>query len=44
MATIPTTTIVQWCEMSATTARNIIISDMMSQPEGLKYLNGESSK
>ena len=44
MVTIPIATIVQWCGMSTTTARNIIISDMMSPPEGLKHLNGETSK
>ena len=44
MATIPITTIIQWCGMSTTTARNIIIADMMSPPEGLKHLNGETSK
>ena len=44
MATIPITTIVQWCGMSTTTARNIIIADMMSPPEGLKHLNGETSE
>ena len=44
MATIPITTIVQWCVMSTTTARNIIITDMMSPPEGLKHLNGETSE
>ena len=44
MATIPITTIVQWCGMSTTTARNIIISDIMSPSEGLKHLNGETSK
>ena len=30
--------------MSTTTARNRIIADMMSPPEGLKQLNGETSK
>ena len=30
--------------MSTTTARNRIIADMMSQPEGLKHLNGEASE
>ena len=44
MANIPITTIVQWCGMSTTTARNIIISDMMSPPEQLKHLNGETSE
>ena len=44
MATIPITTIVQLCGISATTARNRIIADMMSPPEGLKHLNGETSK
>ena len=44
MATIPITTIVQWCEMSTTTARNRIIAYMMSPPEGLKHINGETSK
>ena len=44
MATIPITTIVQWCGMSTTTARNRIIADMMSPPEGLKHLNGETSE
>ena len=44
MVTIPITTIVQWCGMSTTTARNRIIADMMSPPEGLKYLNGETSE
>ena len=42
MATIPITTIVQWCGMSTTTAINRIIADMMSPPEGLKHLNGET--
>ena len=44
MATIPITTIVQWCRMSNTTARNRIISDMMSPLEGLKHLNDEISE
>ena len=44
MATIPIATIVQWCGMSTTTARNRIIADMMSPPEGLKHLNGETSE
>ena len=44
MATIPITTIVLWCGMSTTTARNRIIADMMSTPEGLKHLNGETSE
>ena len=44
MVTIPITTIVQWLGMSTTTARNRIIADMMSPPEGLKHLNGETSK
>ena len=44
MATIPITKIVQWCGMSTTNARNRIISDMMSPPEGLEHLNGETSK
>ena len=44
MATIPIATIVQCCGMSTTTARNRIIADMMSPPEGLKHLNGETSK
>ena len=30
--------------MSTTTARNIFIADMMSPPEGLKHLNGETSE
>ena len=30
--------------MSTTTARNIFIADMMSPPEGLKQLNGETPK
>ena len=30
--------------MSTTTARNRIITDMMSSPEGLKHHNGETSK
>ena len=30
--------------MSTTTERNRIIVDMMSPPEGLKHLNGETSK
>ena len=30
--------------MSTTTARNIIIADIMSSPEGLKHLNGETSE
>ena len=44
MAPIPIGTIVQWCGMSTTTARNRIIADMMSPPEGLKHLNGETSE
>ena len=44
MATIPIPIIFQWCGMSTTTARNIIIADTMSPPEGLKHLNGETSK
>ena len=44
MDTIRITTIVQWCRMSTTTARNRIILDMMSPPEGLNHLNGETSK
>ena len=44
MYTIPVTTIIQWCRMSTTTARNIIIADMMSPPEGRKHLNGETSE
>ena len=44
MANIPITTIVQWCGISTTPARNRIIADMMSPPEGLKHLNGETSK
>ena len=44
MAPIPITTIVQCCGMSTTTARNRIIADMMSPPEGLKHLNGETSE
>ena len=43
-APIPIATIVQWCGMSTTTARNRIIADMMSLPEGLKHLNGETSE
>ena len=43
MAPIPIATIVQWCGMLTTTARNIIIADMMSQPEGLKHLNGDDT-
>ena len=42
MATIPITTIVQWCGMPTTTTRNRIIADMMIPPEGLKHLNGET--
>ena len=42
MSTIPIATIVQWWGMSTTTARNRIIADMMSPPEGLKYLNDET--
>ena len=30
--------------MSNTTARNRIIADMMSPPEEMKHLNGETSK
>ena len=30
--------------MSTTTARKIIVADMMSPPEGLKHLNGETSE
>ena len=44
MATTPIATIVQWRGMSTTTARNRIIADMMSPPEGLKHLNGETSE
>ena len=44
MAAIPITTIVQWCRMSTTNSRNRIIADMMSPPEGLKHLNGETSE
>ena len=44
MVTIPITTIFQWCGMSTRTTRNRIIADMMSPPEGLKHLNGETSK
>ena len=44
MATIHITTIVQWCRMSTTTARNRIIADTMSPPERLKHLNGETSE
>ena len=44
MATIPIATIFQLYGVSTTTARNIIIADMMSQPEGLKHLNVETSK
>ena len=44
MATIPITDIVQWCGMSTTTARNRIIANMMSPSEGLKHLDGETSK
>ena len=44
MDTIPITTIVQLCGMSTTYARNRIIADMMSPPEGLKHLNGETSE
>ena len=44
MDTIPITTIAQWCGMSNTTARNIIIADIMSPPEGLKHINGETSE
>ena len=44
MSTILITTIVQWCGMSTKTARNIIIADTMSPPEGLKHFNGETSK
>ena len=44
MYIIPITTIVQWCGMWTKTARNRIITDMMSPPEVLKNLNGETSK
>ena len=44
MATIPITTIVQWCGMSTTTAQNRTIADMMIPPEGTKHLNGETSE
>ena len=44
MDTIPITTIFQWCIMSTTTTRNRTIADMMSAPEGLKHLNGETSE
>ena len=44
MVTIPIATIVQWCVISTTAARNRIIADMMSPPEGLKHLNGETSE
>ena len=44
MATIPTTTIVEWCRISTTTAGNRIIDNMMIPPKGLKHLNGETSE
>ena len=44
MANIPITNIIQLCVMSTTTTRKIIIADMMSPPEGLKQLNGETPK
>ena len=44
MAPIPIAHIVQLFGMSTTTTRNRIIADMMSSPEGLKHLNGESSE
>ena len=37
-------TIVKWCVMTTASARNRIISDMMSPPEGLKHINGETSE
>ena len=42
MAIIPIATIFQWCGMTTAAARNRIIADMMSPPEGLKHLNGET--
>ena len=42
MATIPIATIFQWSGMTTAAARNRIISDMMSPPEGIKHLNGET--
>ena len=42
MTTIPIAIIVQWCGISTTTARNIIITDIMSPTEGLKHINGET--
>ena len=44
MITIPITRIVKCCGMSTTTVRNRIIADMMSPPEGLKQLTGETSE
>ena len=44
MSTIPITTILQWCGMSTATARNRIMADIMSPPEGMKHLNGETSE
>ena len=44
MAIIPIATIFQWCGMTTAAARNRIIADMMSPPEGLKHLNGETSE
>ena len=44
MATITITTIVQWCRIPTTTTRNRIIADMMIPPEGLRHLNGKTSK
>ena len=42
MATIPIAIIFQCCGMTTASARNRIVSDMMSPPEGLKKINGEA--
>ena len=42
MYTTPIVTIFQWCVISTTTSRNRIVADMMSPPEEVKHLNGET--
>ena len=44
MATIPITTIFQWCGMITAASRNRITADIMSLSEGMKHLNGEKSE
>ena len=44
MATIPITTIVQLCGIKTAAARNRIIYDIISQPKGMKYLNGATTE